>query len=235
MNLLEHCKQANEKLAKLANAEKANDVAENIRNRSSELRETSESLVGVSASAVVLLDAGILKELQLIDDSKPRMHLTEIRQKLKDDPSAITSGRTFTNLKKSLQTYTEKAIQLINSSWMEFVTEMSPKLDSKLLKQHRNTSFSDTVLKLERNSKEAQKIAKDTPGDALAFSKLKELWAEIREDLASLPQADDPEVQAFLIAVGSETGAGLGLLTDSVRTWLLENQMIEDFSVRRLR
>jgi len=235
MNLLERCKQANEKLAELAKAEKANDVAENIRNCSRELSEACESLVGVSASVTVLLGAGILKKSQLVDHSKQKTYLTDIRQKLKEDLSKITSARTFTNLKKSLDTYTQETIQLINSSWKEHVTEISPKIDSKLLSQHRNTSFADTVAKIERNFKEAQKLARTAPTDALIFNQLKELWVEIRDDFASLPQANDPEVQAFLIAVGSESGARLSLLTDSVREWLVTNQIIEDFCVRRLR
>ena len=233
MKLLEQCKLANEKLAELADAEQANGVAENIRKRSNELAEASESLVDVSTSASLLLKEGILNESQLLDDAKPRSYVADIRQKLSEDPSAITSGRTFTNLKKSVQKHSEKTVELVNESWSSHVAEIAPKVDSKLLSQHRNTSFSDVVVKLERTAKEAKKIAKNAPTGSDAFNALKEIWSVIRNDLASLPQADNPEVQAFLIAVGSETGADLSLITDSVRDWLVGNQMIEDFSVRR--
>ena len=59
--------------------------------------------------------------------------------------------------------------------------------------------------------------------------------AAIREKLVTLPQADDPEIQAFLNAAVSENGAPIELLNDKVVQWLNEHNMEKDFSIRRSR
>lgn len=235
MNLLEQCKLASAKLNELVEANKAKEIADNIRNRSNDLAETGIQLVDSSRRALILLDAGILNESQLADDSKLTQYLADVRQKLSNDPSSITSGHTFNYLKKAVEKYSEKTTEQVTEIWKEYVIEAAPDFNNKLLSQHRKTSFSDTVARIESDTKEAKRLARSAPIDAASFAELKTLWDSIRTDLASLPQADDPEVQAFLVAVGSEDGAELDMLTDSVKAWLLKYRMLEDFSVRRRR
>ena len=158
-----------------------------------------------------------------------------MRDKLKEDPSAITSGRNFSNLKKSVDKHAEKAMKLVNETWQAHVAEVAPKVDTKLLKQHRNTSFAAVVANLETNAKDAKKLARTPPADAAVLAQLLGYWNEIRTNLARIPQADDPDVQAFLNAVGSEDGAGLDALSTVVIEWLKEHDMLDQFCIRKKR
>ena len=158
-----------------------------------------------------------------------------MRQKFSEDPSAITSGRNFTNLKKTIEKFGDQTKEVVNDQWKQHVSEIAPKIDNKLLAHHRNTSFAAVVANLETNAKEAKKLARTAPIDAEVFAQLAGYWHEIRTNLARIPQAKDPEVQAFLNAVGSEKGAGLETLKESVIAWLHEHKMIEEFCIRKKR
>ena len=235
MNLLERCQSANAKIAELVEAKKSKEIADNIRKRVSDLSDASESLIDYSGRATVLLDAGILGASELADDSKLTHQLTEMRQKLNEDPSAITAGRNFTDLKKSIEKFGKETKEGVNERWKQHVSEIAPKIDNKLLSHHRNTSFAAVVANLETNAKEAKKLARTAPVDADVFARLSGYWHEVRTNLARIPQADDPDVQAFLNAVGSENGAEIESLTTSVVTWLQENKMIDEFCIRKKR
>ena len=235
MNLLERCQSANAKIAELVEAKKSKEVADNIRKRVGDLSDASEALVDYSGRASVLLNAGILKPNELVDDSKLAHQLTEMRQKLSEDPAAITSGRNFTNLKKTIEKFGVETKEVVNDQWKQHVSEIAPKIDNKLLAHHRNTSFAAVVANLETNAKEAKKLARTAPVDAEVFAQLAGYWHEIRTNLARIPQAKDPEVQAFLNAVGSEQGAGLDTLKESVVAWLHEHKMIDEFCIRKKR
>ena len=235
MNLLERCQAANVKIAALVEANKSKEIADKIRKCAGKLSDASESLVDYSGRASVLLDANILKTTELVDDSKLSHQLTEMRQKISEDPSAITSDRNFTNLKKTIEKFGEQTEKVVNDQWKQHVSEIAPKIDNKLLAHHRNTSFAAVVANLETNAKEAKKLARTAPVDAEVFAQLAGYWHEIRTNLARIPQADDPDVQAFLNAVGSESGAGIETLTSSVITWLQENDMLDEFCIRKTR
>jgi len=125
MNLLERCQTAN----------------------ATDLSDASESLVDYSGRATVLLDANILKATELVDDSKLSHQLSEMRQKISEDPSAITSGRNFTNLKKTIDKFGDQTKEVVNDQWKQHVSEIAPKIDNKLLAHHRNTSFAAVVSK----------------------------------------------------------------------------------------
>ena len=235
MNLLEKCQSANAMIEKLAEAKKSQDVADKVRNCISVLEDSVETLLDYHNRTSLLLNEGILKSVDLIDHSKLAHQLTEMRDKLKEDPSAITSGRNFNNLKKSVDKHAEKAMKLVNETWKTHVAEVAPKVDTKLLKQHRSTSFAAVVANLETNAKDAKKLARTPPADAATLAQLMGYWNEIRTNLARIPQADDPDVQAFLNAVGSEDGAGLDALSTVVIEWLKEHEMIDQFCVRKTR
>ena len=235
MNLLERCQTANAKIAALVEAKKSKEIADNIRKRAADLKNASETMVDYSGRANVLLDAGILKPNELADGSKLTHQLTEMRNKLSEDPSAITAGRNFSYLTKATEKFGEQTEKVVNDQWKQHVSEIAPKIDNKLLAHHRNTSFAAVVANLETNAKEAKKLARTAPVDAEVFAQLVGYWHEIRTNLARIPQADDPEVQAFLNAVGSEEGAGLETLKESVFAWLHENKMIDEFCIRKKR
>ena len=237
MNLLERCQTANAKIAALVEAKKAKEVADNIRKRVSDLSDASESLLDYSGRATVLLDAGILKTTELIDDSKLAHQLTEMRQKLTQDPSSITSGNPspVNKWKRAMVKYAVAITKIADATWDEYVNEITPKVDSKLLKQYRDTSYADLVAELEANSKIAKKQSKLPPVDAAALNELKNTWNEIRSGLADLPVTEDPEVRAFLLAVGSEDGAAIELLSPVVIEWLRENGMSDQFCIRNKR
>ena len=235
MNLLERCQTANAKIAALVEAKKSKEIADNIRKRATDLQNASETMNDYSGRANVLLDAGILKPNELADSLKLAHQLTEMRQKFSEDPSAITSGRNFTNLKKTIEKFGDQTKEVVNDQWKQHVSEIAPKIDNKLLAHHRNTSFAAVVANLETNAKEAKKLARTAPIDAEVFAQLAGYWHEIRTNLARIPQAKDPEVQAFLNAVGSEKGAGLETLKESVIAWLHEHKMIEEFCIRKKR
>ena len=233
MSLLEKCKSANEKIEQLVEAKKSKGVAENIRNRIKDLESSSEELLDYHNRTSLLLNEGILKSIDLTDHSKLAHQVTEMRDKLKEDPSAITSGRNFNNLKRSVDRHAEKAKKLVDETWEKHVAEVAPKVDTKLLKQHRSTSFAAVVANLETNAKDAKKLARTAPADAATLAQLMGYWNEIRTNLARIPQADDPEVQAFLVAVGSSDGASLETLKPNVITWIKAHGMLDEFCIRK--
>ena len=124
---------------------------------------------------------------------------------------------------------------MVTDQWQQHVSEIAPKIDNKLLGHHRNTSFAAVVTNLETNAQEAKKLARNSPVDAEVFAQLAGYWHEIRTNLARIPQADDPEVQAFLLAVGRESGAEISTLTTSVVARLEEHGMTYQFCVRKIR
>ena len=138
-------------------------------------------------------------------------------------------------MKKTIEKFGDQTKEIVNDQWKQHVSEIAPKIDNKLLAHHRNTSFAAVVANLETNSKEAKKLARTAPVDAEVFAQLAGYWHEIRTNLTRIPQADDPEVQAFLNAVGSEEGAGLETLKDSVVAWLHQHKMIDEFCIRKKR
>ena len=235
MNLLEKCQSANAKIEELVEAKKSKGVADNIRNRIKDLESSSEELLDYHNRTSLLLNEGILKSIDLIEHSKLAHQVTEMRDKLKEDPSAITSGRNFSNLKKSVDKHAEQAKKFVDETWKTHVAEVAPKVDTKLLKQHRSTSFAAVVANLETNAKDAKKLARTPPADAAVLAQLLGYWNEIRTNLARIPQADDPDVQAFLNAVGSEDGAGLDALSTVVIEWLKEHDMLDQFCIRKKR
>lgn len=104
MNLLEKCQSANAKIAELVEAKQSKEVQKRV----TDLSDASDLLIDYSGRATVLLDAGILKPDDLIDHSKLAHQLGEMRQKLSEDPSTITVGRNFTNLKRRLKSLRSK-------------------------------------------------------------------------------------------------------------------------------
>ena len=135
MNLLERCQSANAKIAELVEAKKSKEVADNIRKRVGDLSDASEALVDYSGRASVLLNAGILKPNELVDDSKLAHQLTEMRQKLSEDPSAITSGNPSpaNKWKKAMVKHAEDTTKLVEAAWDKYVTEITPKVDLSLI------------------------------------------------------------------------------------------------------
>ena len=179
MNLLEKCQSANAMIEKLAEAKKSQDVADKVRNCISVLEDSVETLLDYHNRTSLLLKEGILKSIDLIDHSKLAHQVTEMRGKLRDDPSAITSGRNFSNLKKSVDKHAEQAKKFVDETWKTHVAEVAPKVDTKLLKQHRSTSFAAVVANLETNAKDAKKLARTPPADAATLAQLMGYWLSL--------------------------------------------------------
>jgi hypothetical protein len=229
--IAQECKKLREQLEEVAKAEERENVVEQLEARRTELLKLRDAVLAVTNSL-----KAIARRRELVgnlDPSKCVERVQRIREALKTDPLSITKGRDFSNMKKAFEKFAEDGRAATEATWEQYMPKARPSVDTNQLAQaEQQKDFVTTASQLKTRAKYAEKIGKKPPANEEEFMEIESAWEDIRRMIAELPHvADDPNVQEFLKATNSQSGASLDLLTNEVRAWLAENNVADKYRI----
>lgn len=229
--IAEECKKLREQLEEVAKAEERENVVEQLESRRTELLKLREAVLSVTDSLKAISSRSEL--VGKLDPSKCVERVQKIREALKTDPLSITKGHDFSSMKKAFEKFAEDGSAATEATWEQYMPKARPSVDTNQLAQaEQQKDFLTTASRLKARAKYAEKIGKKPPANEEEFLEIESAWEDIRRMIAELPDvADDPNVQEFLKAANSQSGASLDLLTDEVRAWLAENNVADKYRI----
>lgn len=230
--IAEECKKLRAQLEEVAKAEQREKVVEQLESRHSELLELRESVVATTSS----LQAFMSRKIAIVekpDSGKAIDRVRKIRKALATDPLSITKGIDFANMKKAFVKFAEDGLAAAGATWELYMPKARPSVDPNQLAQaEQQRDFSAIAMRLKARVKDAERIGKKPPANEEEFLGIESVWDDIRRMISELPDvADDPNVQEFLKAANSPRGASIELLTDEVRAWLRDNNVVEKYRI----
>lgn len=229
--IVKECKKLRAKLEEVAAAELRKNVVEQLDSRRADLLPLRENVISVANSLQALS-----RRTELVgkpDSTKAIERVRKIRKSLMLDPLSVTKGRDFSNMKKAFENFVEHGFAAAEATWDVYMPKVRPAIDANQLAQaEQQKDFAAIATKLKMRAKRAEKIGKTPPSNEDEFLEIENEWKDIRHMISGLPEvADDPNVQEFLKAANSQSGASIDLLTDEVREWLRENNVAENYRI----
>ena len=220
------------RVAEIKEAKKFEKHAEALEDKRQALESYRSKLQAAVESAAVLVKNGCLKSDALPDPQKLDEALESIVEAFTDDLGSITRGRNFTTLSGHLETITEELRGGTTRAWKEEVST-APKINESLLSMIGQLRDQRTAVgELRIASAELADVSKTPPANQTEWTDYRKLKNFVKEKVAELNADHFPKsVLEFCIAAQSE-GAQLSMLTEDVRAWLEENDMLDDVRYR---
>lgn len=229
--ILDDCRNARDLLERVQNTTQNRGLVEALNIRIDELRLVNERLTEVASKLDVLRQKDAIPSDKLPDGQVAIDRAIRMKKTLAENPEDITTGRSFTDLKKSFAKLSDQIDDAAKESWSEYGNRYQPTLNQNQLKQARQTGHSETVTEIEELASEVKRSAKHPPIDKRGFADIEKLWNQIRDCVKQLPAlSEDPEIQKFLDAAYND-GARLEQLTPAVEKWLREQKMLNQFCI----
>lgn len=180
----------------------------------------------VRARIPVALVANIAKHQQII---------ASVAERFREKPTAATlkHGKRWPTLTAAVEDAARSIDASLKAAWNTYVGSnlfagpLPEEEERSLARTPRNRQLMDTYRRLFNQFSELRSSIPTTPE---AITHLRKLSAE----LAAIQfERDVPAaVRNFLDAASTTTGAGLNLLTDEVRQWLLANDLLGSYVIR---
>jgi hypothetical protein len=145
--------------------------------------------------------------------------------------TTLKQGKRWTNLTGSLEDLAEQLQKALDDNWRTYVATAlfagAPPDQLRLPKTPANEAALRTYSQLFRTFSQLRLKA---PADKAQFSVLRDLSKKL--GAVSFQTDVPPEVKKFLDATATDQGAAIGLLTDSVRTWLKDHDLLGQYVIR---
>ncbi len=220
------------RISEIKEAQKHEKHAEALEDKRQTLESFRTALQAAVTSAGVLVKHQRLESAALPDPTKLADALDKLFESFVKDPGSITKGRNFTTLAGHIETTTKALRDAILTAWKKEVSK-APKTNDSLLRQIAELSGQRVAVEQLRNANaRLVEASKRPPADEKEWTKYRELLQVVRKKVGQLSADHFPKsVLAFCIAAQSG-GAKLSMLTDDVRAWLTEHDMLDDLRYR---
>jgi hypothetical protein len=226
MTLLDRCTNIRAQIARRAELRRADKEAEAFRLRTTELQEVREGLAHSIEKLVVLKEYG-LPIAGLPTASTAIAVLDECRAKLAEN--AVESGRDYGKLKRAIEKVGRDLGSVVEKT-IERIKKDIPAIEETFLRQVEMIPGYATRVANIRQQRDA--LLSGDPGASAhslkQFLDRRDALKTLSDDLQ--PQEFPPEVLEFFRA-GRHGGAPLDKLTDAVRQWLADRDLIKNVRV----
>lgn len=228
MTVLERCKKLREKIDKHDGLRRAHKDAEAFRDRADELRVLREQLAGALAKVKVLRAKGVAME-KIPDPENAVGSLEEYRQKLSDGSSE--GGKDFGRLRRSLEKVGKDVTASVQKA-LDQVKRDLPTIEEAFLKQV--VLIPAYASHVNRIRQQRDNLMNGVEPGAMPADELGR-FLDRRDELRKLADGLDPdefpkEVLDFFKSA-RHGGAPLEKLTDTVREWLGERDLLKNIRV----
>jgi hypothetical protein len=232
--MLEKTKSIIERLKRIENARENVDEAQVLADLKSNLDIPLQTLSATSESLNILLESGVGISLAIAKESAEVLEsVQKVSEKFLADPKSTTLkvGRRWTSLVNKLEDFGGQYSSRLVVLWQSYFDEH---LFSGLAPERQRA-----VLGMTLHNEEAIKEYEELWRRFIAFRgrlpSSKDEVSELQGISAALGmvefEEDVPE-EVMLFIDASRSGAPLSLVTEVVRTWLTENDLMDMYTVR---
>jgi hypothetical protein len=232
--IAEECKSLRLQLEQVSKANENEKTVNHLSSRQTDLLNLKEKVVAAVDSLQALVKRTTISDKP--NGTKALDQVQKLRKAFKEDPTSITAGRNFTNMKSAFEKFVNETSEATKSTWVHYLPRARPNVDANRIAQaEQQEAFRTKAILLKVRVKHAEQSSKHPPLTEAEFVELEAVWAEIRELLEALPAVtNDPKVREFLKSANSPKGASLDLLTEEVIVWLRENNTFEKYRIVNL-
>jgi hypothetical protein len=217
----------------LANINKQAGHAHSYEERREDLEEQRSAIGPEVRRARVLRHVGKLKAEDLPDSIQLREVLETVSGRVLEDPNKLTAGRDFKTLLTLLGQFCTMLEQLVDRAWEDVRAEEASVDETFLSQVERVPGQGEIVRRLRREIQSLEGCASSVP-------ETEEEWQDyikIRKEVEKLVQGLAPEnfpkaVRSFFQKVQVHPGAPWSSLTDEVRQWLEDKDLLDRLFVR---
>jgi hypothetical protein len=204
----------------------ASQKATKFTERAGDLRELRERLDHALATVAVLKAASA----QLIDAEVAPV-LRAVSDKLSAAPLSLNEGREFATFRKRLGELTSAVEEAVDKAIRQ-IEEGSPTVDEAFLKQVETVPSYDALVRDIRTKRDEFRMITLRGASTAAIQLFLGRRAALRVAVDALePDEFPPPVIEFFKAARRVTGAPLHLLTDDVRAWLTQRNLLQKLRV----
>jgi hypothetical protein len=229
---LDRCRDLHTRLTEHDGRNRAAREAEAFRERSKELRVVQEALASALAKASVLRARTIVLPGDLRDPTPVVAALQAARQKLDDETSSFNTGREYGQLKRSLEKLEKDASTVVGKA-LEAVKRDLPAIDEAFLRLVEAVPGHEERVAEIRAKREQLFEGTDVAAlDAGGLAEFLDRRQELRLLADSLRPSEFPlSVLEFFKSARQASGAPLQKLTDEVRNWLEQHDLLKQIRI----
>lgn len=224
-------------LDRLRNAEKAKagvEEAQALDRLHKELAAASKPVHDACTKAKVLVQAGV-PVTPPADVAKQKQVVASVAERFREKPTAATlkHGKRWPALMAALEEAAHSMDASLKVAWSMYVGSNlfagpPPEEEERsLARTPKNGQLLERYRRLFRQFSDLRSLVPATPE---AITHLRTLSAELAA--IQFERAVPTAVRLFLEATSTTTGAGLNLLTDEVRQWLITNELLASYVIR---
>lgn len=234
MLLIEKCESMSELLERHKTMKKDQLAAQSLEERRKELAKVRDDFISYIDKINIFLQSNVLrhKDLPTLNPLTDKVKL--VLDAFLEDASKITKGRLYYDLSKRAENLGSKIEKTLQSAWARFYKLHVIDIDNNLLNKFRESGQFQNEISNVNSLHSTLTILKNRP--PYTIDGLEEFISsseELRDEYNNIQGTDLPDdVAIFLRAASSPKGAGLELLTPSIRNWLESNKMFNKFRVR---
>ena len=236
--ITERVKALNTQLRAYVEHADASQKAVKFTERIDELREPRERLVRALATVAFLetasakLTAAEIAPVQKLPSPKKALEaLQAVSDKLNTAPLSLNDGREFTTFRKRFEECTSAMEEAVRKAIGE-IEQGSPTVDETFLKQVENVPSCVALVRNIRIKRDEFKTVSLRDASASTFQVFLDRRVALRAAVDALAPDDfPPAVIEFFKATRRSAGAPLQLLTDDVRAWLMQRDLLKNVRV----
>jgi len=227
--IIPQCQELDRRLDRLDELRAADSAAEVLRAAKDDLDDPLGKLRAEGQKMLVLLAGGVVRPADVPDPSRARRKLDEIRDKYAKS-QRFPERKTLIKWLGELATAIE---QTARTRWEEWFDAQRPKTDETHLQRfEQDAELGSIVDRVRRLNQQAALDRRQPPVSKEQFEEVLRRFESLRSTWARIPISDDPEVQAFLDAANTPSGAPLPV-SQTVLDWLTASGLLGSFGVRR--
>lgn len=208
------------------------DEAKVFTTRANQLEEMNNSISLQFKQYEWLQKQGIVDKVQ-IDAAKDCLGiLCTMVLEFNKNPNAIRDFR-FDDLKRSIYTINRTIKTHIDQSWYVHYNAKMPTLNQSILNTFKNIrSVRSVVSNIELGIAKLVAYQVRVPESPMEYQAFLQTIDDIQKEWAKLDSDVPAEVIEFLTKAASIGGVPLEMLTDSIRKWLIEHKLTNEFLVK---
>lgn len=227
MTLLDRCANIRLRILKQHDLRRAHKDAEALRERAGELQTLREGVAAALARIVVLKRKSV-PVAKLPSPATAKTVLTEVQTKLSESP--LESGKDYGRLKRSLDKL-DKDLLGVAAKALESIRRDLPAVEEAFLRQvELIPSYANQVARI-RQQRDELLNGRDPGASAEALGQFLDRREALRRLADDLKPDEFPNEVLEFFKAGRHGGAPLGKLTETVRQWLAERDLLKNVRV----
>ncbi|MBO6947188.1 MAG: hypothetical protein JJ855_04330 [Rhodospirillales bacterium] len=204
-----------------------------LNSRATQIHKVREVIDEANTTRTILVKAGVDLQERPAASKKLIKKCEQVRESFAENWEKTLGEKTLvTNLIEPSRDHAAKNVtQKLNDDWRAFVDETAPQISGSWLNSLPDSGDIGRAKKdVTECLQEIKDLRSDLPQDETAIKRVRDLSKKARsifDTLDGIPEA----VRAFLRAASGH-GAQLDDLTDEVREWLGEHEMLDRLCIR---